>query len=358
MKVAIDISPLQDGHKVRGIGYYLKNLKENLEKEKTEVELSFIENINTSSDASILHIPYFDPFFLTLPSNSKIPYIVTVHDLIPLVFSEHFPTGIKGKLKWQIQKGRVKKARAIITDSNSSKKDIGRIMGISSEKIHVIYLAASEKFKPFGESEKAKIRKKYNLPEKYVLYVGDATWNKNLVRLFKSLKNLGYPTYIIGKALNEENVSDNPWNKELLKAQDIIKESSNIHTLGFIPDEDLPVIYSAARVFAFPSLYEGFGLPVIEAMACGTPVVTTRNGSLQEVAGEAALFVDGNSENDIGKGIRSIYDNDDLYKKYSELGIQNAKKFSWEKTAEQTLDVYEQVLGVCSKIDHGINKKH
>lgn len=342
MRVAIDVSPLKSGHKVRGTGFYLKNLKENLE--KIDKDLIFFENIKEVKDVDLIHFPYFDPFFLTLPGNSNIPYVVTVHDLTPLVFPKDFPPGVKGRLKWQIQKRRLKKSKAIITDSNASKKDIVRILKYPQENIHVVYLAASEKFKPFNESEKQKIKKKYDLPERYALYVGDATANKNVLRLFEAIEKVEIPLVVIGKALSDENITPNAWNEELRKAQGIAKNSRFIKRLGFVEENDLPKIYSAASVFAFPSLYEGFGLPVIEAMASGTPVVTTQAGSLKEVAGNCAYFVDPLDVNSIAQGIKEVFENQKLQDDFSKLGIKNAERFSWQKTAKETLEVYEKVF--------------
>src|SRR5690606_743268 len=150
-------------------------------------------------DVDIIHYPYFDPFFLTLPLKKRVKTIVTVHDLTPLVFPDAFPAGIKGKLSWQVQKYSLKSASAIIADSEASKKDIIRLTGIDSNKIHVVYLAAGEEFErlQLSDTRNKELRKKYKLPENFLLYVGDVTWNKNLPRLLDAIEEANVPLVMI-----------------------------------------------------------------------------------------------------------------------------------------------------------------
>src|SRR5438046_3377790 len=148
MKIGIDISPLSSGHKVRGTGFYLQHLKDALEKYFPENKYAFFtsgEKIPEKID--LVHYPYFEPFLITLPFKKPHKLVVTILDLTPLVFPEHFPSGVKGRLKWQVQRMLVKQADAIITISLASKKDIIRFTGIPARKIHVTYLAAGEEFK-------------------------------------------------------------------------------------------------------------------------------------------------------------------------------------------------------------------
>ena len=156
MNIAIDISPLKNGHylqhRVRGTGFYLQNLKSSLEKYYPENKyVYFNRGDSLDEDIDVVHYPYFEPFFLTLPVFSKNKKIVTVHDLTPLVFPEHFRAGLKGSLKWQLQKLALKNANAIVTDSESSKRDVIKYIGINSEKIKVVYLAAGEEFKRIND---------------------------------------------------------------------------------------------------------------------------------------------------------------------------------------------------------------
>jgi glycosyltransferase involved in cell wall biosynthesis len=347
MKVAIDISPLQSGHKVRGVGFYLTYLKKEFEQDSRAKFTFFTYRSSVPKDVDIVHYPYFEPFFVTLPFFEQHKRIVTIHDLTPLVFPEHFPAGIKGNLSWQIQRLNLIRSDGIITDSLSSKKDIAKYAGIAEEKIHVVYLAAGEEFREVKiDNVKQKVLQKYNLPEKFVLYVGDVTWNKNLPRLIGAMKELNIPLVMVGKSLVQKDFDKtNSWNKDLVEVQKLTNDDSRFIKLGFVPTEDLVVLYNIATVFVFPSLYEGFGLPILEAMQCGCPVVTTREGSLPEVAGEAAYYVDAYDRESIAKGVSEVYLSKKLQEQLSEKGKDQAKKFSWRKTAEETIQVYKKSLG-------------
>lgn len=352
MRIAIDISPLQKGHfiqhRVRGIGFYIEYLKKELLERYPQHNYTFYtRGENLPNDINIIHIPYFEPFFISLPISKKFKTVVTIHDLTPLVFSKYFPSGIKGKLKWEIQKVLLKKVDAIIADSESSKKDIIKYAGISEKKINVVYLAAGDEFKKI-ETEKLRIddvKKKYNLPEKFVLYVGDVTWNKNLPRLLEAIKKINIPLVMVGKALIEENYDKtNLWNQDLVKVQQMVKENKKILCLGFVPTEDLVILYNIATVFVMTSLYEGFGLPILEAMSCGCPVVTTKEGSLSEIAGEAALYVDAYDSESISRGIENLYKDANLREVFSKKGLKQAKNFTWQKTAMETIKIYEKEI--------------
>ena len=348
MKIALDISPLEKGneHRTRGSGFYLKYLKSSLQQYASNEEfIYFTRREKIPRDVDIIHLPYFEPFFLTLPSKFDQKTIVTVHDLTPIKFKDNFPVGIKGNIKWQLQKSRLKKADFIITDSYSSKKDIVEIIKISEKKVKVIYLAAGEGFTKVCTEDIQALRKKFALPPKFVLYVGDVTWNKNLPRLVKAMTKLKLPLVLVGKALSDKNFDrTNPWNKDLLEVHKLIEKADNIVTLGFVNNIDLVALYSAATVFAMPSLYEGFGLPVIEALQCGTPVITSGEGSLSEVTGDAAVIADAYSMLDIADKIQKVFLDLALQADLSEKGIERAKKFTWEKTARQTLAVYREAV--------------
>lgn len=345
MKVAIDISPLNSAHKVRGTGSYLNSLRESLLLERPEKDFVFFTSEEKiPKDIDVIHYPYFEPFFLTLPLKKRAKTVVTVHDLTPIVFRKEFPVGIKGALKWKLQKKSLRRSNAIITDSNSSKKDIEGILGCDSDKIHVVYLAASSIFKPLGDSVKKQIIKKYNLPEKFVLYVGDVTWNKNLPRLIEAINQTGEYLVIAGKAFNNKDYDhSNPWNKDLVKAQKLADKNKRIISLGFVSNEDLVGLYNAATIFVMPSLYEGFGLPVLEAMQCGCPVITSSKGSLGEVGGEAVYYIDPYETDSIKNAIVELDLDGNKRKVLSERGLAQAKKFSWEKTARETMEVYEKL---------------
>jgi len=347
MKIAIDIRPLKSEHNVRGVGFYLVRLKEGLLKQfPKETFIFFNKTTEIKKDVDLIHYPYFDPFFLTLPFDNRKKTVVTVHDLIPLLFPQNFPAGARGKFRWEIQKRLLKGTGAIITDSQSSKKDIVDLTHVSEEKVHVVYLAAAKEFRKIENPViLTTIRKKYTLPDRFILYVGDVTWNKNLPRLVKVATKLRIPLVMVGKALIEKDFDrSNPWNQDRLTVEKLARGNPFIVRLGFLSLPDLVAIYNAATVFVMPSLYEGFGLPALEAMQCGAPVVVSKKGSLPEVVGKAGYYVNAEGEDDIASGIQSLYNDRSLQQKLRGLSKEQAKLFSWEKTCRETMQVYEHAV--------------
>jgi len=358
MKIAL-VEPPLEGHKYRGIGTYFNNLVKALEKLSTvNFQLSTIKNIPENVD--IVHFPYFDPFFLTLPIIKKKPTVTTVHDLTPIVFPDKFPPGIRGKIRWQIQKYSLRKSSAIITDSENSKRDIVRLTGFPKDKIFVVYLASAPEFRLIKDALLLRsIREKYHLPEKFVLYVGDVNYSKNISGLIKAFKRytsevspraeLGGPStsevklVLVGKAFKDERLKET---REIIKLIEFLDLTKKVTRLGFLPIEDLAAIYNLAIIYVQPSFYEGFGLPVLEAMACGVPVVCARVASLPEVTGAAAILVDPKNEEEIMAAINKVLslsprERQEMAKK----SLTQAKKFSWEKTTQKTLEVYKKVIG-------------
>lgn len=265
-----------------------------------------------------------------------------------MVFPEHFPAGIKGNIKWQIQKKSLLGCQAIVTDSENSKKDIIKITGFPGDRIYVIYLAPSSKYKKLEMGTwNLEIKQKYHLPDIFVLYVGDVTWNKNLPKLLQAIKTINIPLVMVGKALVEDNFDkNNRWNQDLIKVQEECRRNKKILRLGFVPEDDLAKIYNQAHVLTMPSLYEGFGLPVLEALACGCPVITSRNSSLKEISGESAIYIDPENIDNITSRISQILNlkrESDEYKKLQQAGMSWVAKFSWEKTAKETINIYNQV---------------
>lgn len=348
MRVAIDTSPISKKinslHSVRGVGSYINMLVENLPRIDKKNEYVFVEDKKFPEDIDLIHYPYFDPFFITLPFLPKKKFIVTVHDLIPLVFPKHFPPGLKGNLKWITQRQLLKNASAIVTDSECSRKDIERIVGVKGGHVKVVYLAAEKSFKPITDTpalHSASV--KYKLPENFILYVGDVTWNKNLPRLIDAIKKTPYPLVLVGKVWDQKpsEISQNPWNKDFKFVMSAIEEDKQFIRLGFVSGEDLVRIYNMATVLVMPSLYEGFGLPVLEAISCGCPVITSKEGSLHEVGGNACYFIDPYSLESIKKGIMEIMRNEELRIALSKKGLEQAKRFSLEKTIGGLVKVYE-----------------
>ncbi len=347
MHIAIDITPTQSGHKTRGVGSYTRLLVEALQKIKSDHSFYFFtRGKKLPKNVDLVHYPYFDPFFLTLPIIQPLPYVVTVHDLIPLAYPDKFPRGIRGEMKWQVQRLSLVRSKAIITDSYASKHDIARFTGISSDHIYPVHLAPAAHFhKVTDASLLKKISVKYALPKKFILYVGDVNWNKNVPGLLEAFalikstefKDLGL--VFVGKAFSETDVPEvqhiNQKIRELHIGNSVVK-------LGFVPDNDLATIYSLAALYVQPSFAEGFGLPILEAMACGCPVVASDASSLSEISGPA-IKVNPSDPLDMSGGIRQILQHKNI-RALSKKGIAWAEKFSWEKVANQTITIYEKIL--------------
>jgi glycosyltransferase involved in cell wall biosynthesis len=340
IKVFIDKGPLKNESAFRGVGEYTRNLIEALGKQGN------LELVGADKNPDIVHYPYFDLFFLTLPFSKKCPTVVTIHDVIPLIFPKHYPPGIRGSLKFQLQKLSLKSVSAVITDSENSKKDIIKYLGCPKEKVFVIPLAPARGFKQSAFSiQHSAIREKYLLPEHFVLYVGDVNYNKNILGLVEACKKINIPLVIVGKQARQED-----FNREHIENQPLVQlieeygDEPLVKRIGFIPTNDLVTIYNLATVYCQPSFYEGFGLPILQAMACGCPVVAANTGSLPEICGNAAIMVNPNDIKSIAGGLREVVENEDLRRDLIKKGLNQVKKFSWEKTAEETIRVYERVL--------------
>lgn len=347
MNIAIDITPLESAHRARGVGVYTKNLVDALETYgKGHTYLYFTGKQPVPQDADIVHYPYFDPFFLTLPLLKPKPTVVTVHDLIPLVFPYKFPPGIRGALKWQVQKVSLRGAKRIIADSLCSKHDIVRIVGVKKEIVDTVYLAPDAAYHEISDPKVlTAVRKRYSLPKQYILFVGDVNWNKNVIGLLRAFAVLRkrkelmqFKLVLVGRAFE---------NSALAETQEINRFITGnalghvVVTAGSIPLDELAAVYSMASVYVQPSHYEGFGLPVLEAMACGCPVVSTNVSSLKEIAGPALLVSP--SPDDLAGGIVRALTRDKS--KQIALQFEWVKRFTWRETAKKTIESYEKVLG-------------
>jgi glycosyltransferase involved in cell wall biosynthesis len=349
MKVLIDISPLQNMHKTRGIGMYTKQLGEYLPIIDSENQYILTSKSQYISDADLIHYPYFDLFFHTLPMKKKAKTVVTIHDVIPLVFPKLHPPGIKGSISYIMQKIALSSVDAIITDSENSKRDIIKHLKTEKNKIVVIPLASASIFKKLSLSSIKNIKIKYQLPDNFFLYVGDVNPTKNIIGLLQAFsifmkKNIDYDLVLVGRALG-------------LKSKEVQDIKSKINQLGLNsrvhlhskvpldPPSDLVAIYNLSKWYIQPSIYEGFGLPVLEAFATSTPVICSNSSSLPEVTGNAVLKFDPNSEEDIaGTMVKAINLKDEARNRYIKLGNERLKQYSWEKTAKMTLAVYKSVL--------------
>ncbi len=347
IRVAIDTAPLKSGDAVRGIGFHTKSLVEHLKKIK-DIKISLVDvSCADLSKYDLVHYQKFHPYLFSIPFFKRQKSILTIHDLIYLVYPKAYPPGIKGKVRFLIQKYLLKKMDAVITISETSKKDIVRFLGIPAEKIHVVHLAPREIFQPITNHQSLiAAKRKYGLPDRFVLYVGDVNYNKNVMGLIKASKIVGIPVVIVGKqAASTDFDKTHPENRIL---SELLKKHGNdkdVIRLGFVDDDDLVEIYNLASVYCQPSFYEGFGLPVLEAFASGCPVVASRTQALVEIGEPGCLFADPKDPRDMAKKISMILEDETLRNQLVETGKVLAGNYSWQKTAWETANVYRLVAG-------------
>ncbi len=266
--------------------------------------------------------------------------VVTLHDVIPWSHpgtSTFLDTLIyRWWLPWALRR-----VDAIITDSESSKRDICRFLGVPEWRVVVVPLGVSSTYRPASPSEIAAARARYRLPDEYLLVVGSLEERKNLRRLLSACVRLWRegetrPLVVVGarKPGYESSFS-------ALRNPDL---TQRVIFTGYVPENDLPGLYSGATIFVFPSRYEGFGLPPLEAMACGTPVVCSDTSSLPEVVGDAAVLVDPSSVEALAGALASVLADAPLRAQLRERGLQRAQRFTWQRAAEETLIVYREVV--------------
>lgn len=341
IKVAFNTNPINSGHKNRGIGIYTRFLLEKLRK-SPKVEIVDFKNLY---EADLIHYPFFDFYKQTLPLVKKKPTVVTIHDVTPLLFPKHYPPGIKGSLNNLIQRLSLYNVKAILTDSENSKKDIQKVLGIDKDKIFVTYLSGANHYKKeTNEKTLESVKKKYKLPGYYALYIGNVNWNKNLLNMAKAAIGADIDFVLIGKSFEERGNLEHPEMRSFKKFLELYEKHPKIHILGFVEDKDIGTIMSLAKVFLFTTFYEGFGMPILEAQRCEVPVITSTTSSLPEVAGESALLVNPSRTEDITDAIKRVIKDSKLARELVQKGLKNIKRFSWEKCAEETIKAYEKAL--------------
>lgn len=347
MKVMVDVRQLASGNAHRGVGSYTRLLVSELE------QLPDIELIKPISDhltqrrekPDIIHYPFFDLFFPTLPFHFITPGVVTIHDVIPLKFPQYYPRGKRGSIMFRRQLLALKTVSAIITDSLSSKTDIVASLGCSEDKVSVISLAAHPGFKQSSPEEVKETLKNNNLPSEYVLYVGDINYNKNIPQLIKAVKFLPDSVHLVcvGKNFFSQPIPEWQWIEVQLALSGVAERVHFVTTILQDQIQQLSALYSGAIAYIQPSLYEGFGLPILEAMKCRTPVVSTPLSSLPEVAGEHAIYVQPDAEA-IAGGVREVMDWSKTKRiQVTRAAAQWADHYSWTKTAKETVEVYKKV---------------
>jgi glycosyltransferase involved in cell wall biosynthesis len=368
MRIAIDARKLHDF----GIGTYVRNLLRHLARidrstefvllcrpQDSEMAPTLGENFRAVSQLSLPYsvgeqfavprdlrrerIDLFHSPHYVLPPLTPCRSVVTIHDCIHLMFPQYLPN----RLAYAYARGSMwaatRRAQRVFTVSEASKADILRYFRIPADKITVIYNAIDERFATdLGEERIALARERYQLFDPYVLYVGNIKPHKNVERLidaFDRLRHTGFDhlkLLIIG-----DEISKHPGLRRAVHQHKLHKW---VRFLGFVPIETLAALYRLAAVFVFPSLYEGFGLPPLEAMASRTPVVSSNASSLPEVVGDAAVLVDPYDPESIADGMRRVLTDADLRADLIARGLQRARAYSWEASVQRIHDIYEEVI--------------
>jgi len=291
--------------------------------------------------ADLIHMPLNQiPFFMPRP------YVVTIHDVSTFLFGSH--SGLRENIRlFRFRRGLLR-ARCVIAVSEATRRDVENLLGIPQERLRLVYSAPDPRFlaPPPPQEDIQRLLERYQIRQPYLLYAGRIRPHKNVPRLIEAFAVVRndlekHPAYrdlrliIIG-----DEISRHP---EVRRAVVQTRNQHVVRFLGFVPFETLRTFYAAADLFVFPSLYEGFGLPPLEAMATGTPVVTTSVSSLPEVVGNAAMLVNPENVFDIARGIREVLLDPALRQRLITAGSEQARRFSWLRTAHDVLEVYKSV---------------
>ena len=370
VRIGIDARKLHDF----GIGTYLRNLLRHLARIDSQTEFVILcrpedrdtlaglgenfrpvpESSGNYSIAEQIRIPWalrregvtlFHAPHYVLPPLVRCKSVVTIHDCIHLMFPQYLPN--RAAL-WYARASitlAARRATRVMTVSESSKRDILRFVDTRPEKIDVIYNAYDERFaiEP-AEEDVARVRERYQLHDPFILYAGNVKPHKNLERLIRAFARVKLQAgrNDLRLVLLGDDVSRYGSLRRTVEEAGV---RPDVRFFGFVPPRTLAALYRMASVFAFPSLYEGFGLPPLEAMACGTPVVTSRISSLPEVVGDGALLVDPYSEEEIAGGIARLLDDTQLRRVLIERGLARAASFSWERSVRAIHAGYLKALG-------------
>lgn len=282
---------------------------------------------------------YHNPAFILPLVNFRYKKIITVNDLGFYTFGHNFAKGWHARHMKMMLPLSIKQADKIIAISQATKNQIIDVFHVASDKIVVTYLGVSEKYRVIASQVEVKeVLHKYQIEKPYILFVGTMDPRKNLVRLIKAFQ-------IVKRQKNDIKLVIIGNKGELfLEELNKLVASGDIILTGYVGEEELVCLYNGASIFAFPSLYEGFGLPILEAMACGIPVITSNVYSMPEAAGDAAILVDPENIKEIANAIIGLLDNQVLRKQLIAKGLARVTQFTWEKTARETLAVYQEIM--------------
>ncbi|MCS7227547.1 MAG: glycosyltransferase family 4 protein [Endomicrobia bacterium] len=365
MKIGIDGREFAKG-KITGIGRFLYTLLSYLIKEKPEWKFYIFLNQNCELNLEFhnlykIYIPekitfvwdqikllahskryqldlFYSPYY-KFPIFSSTPIVTTIFDIIYLLV-EPYKNYVKYKLYVKnFIKFTSEKVKKIITCSNTAKNDLINILGIKEDKIEVIYLCVDEKFQPQPYEKIKEVKKKYNIDSKYILYVGNSKPHKNLFRLIKAYN-------LLPKDLKKEYILILAGVKKTDFPHSLLIADYSLLLIESISDDDLPSLYSGAELFVFPSLCEGFGLPPVEAMSCGCPVVAAGVSSIPEVLGNSALYFDPYNIYDIRDKIFEILTNQKLKEELSKSGFNHVKQFTRNNMGEKFINILSSITKV------------
>lgn len=280
---------------------------------------------------------FLSPSFLFTNLSKDCKKIMIIHDLSFELYPEFFT--FKKRLWHKLIKPKqlCQQADKIIAISNNTKNDVIKIYDVNPEKIEVVYDGISEIFfQPISEEQKNKVKNKFNLPDNYVFYLGNLEPRKNvesLILAFDKVKDKSTHLVIAG---------GQAWKyKNIYKLWQNSQARGRIKLLGYVDTADKPSLYALAKIFVYPSIYEGFGLPPLEAMACGTPAITSFNSSLAEVVSDAGLLIDPNNTNELAETINQLLLDEKLQNIFKEKGLRQSQKFRWNDAAQKILDILQ-----------------
>jgi glycosyltransferase involved in cell wall biosynthesis len=274
------------------------------------------------------------PFFLKTGK-----YVITIHDLIPLVLPWAFPRKRRLVSTAALRRAR-KQADIILVPSEASKADVIRYLQVEAGRVRVIPWGCEARFTPSGApTHAAEVKKRYGLPDRYILFLGTLEPRKDVLTLLQAFAILRAEQF--DAELRLVIAGGKGWGYgEFFTTREALKLGDRAIFTGFVDEEDLPDLYRGALLFIYPSLYEGFGLPILEAMACGTPVITSTTSSMPEVAGDAAIYVEPRKPERLAAAMASVLGDAKGMAELRRRGLERAKSFTWEAVARTTLDVY------------------
>ena len=287
--------------------------------------------------ASLLHATAFVGPFL-----SAVPQVITVHDLSFLRYPRFFRTSRRLYLG-RLTGPACRRARAVIAVSRFTAREVVALLGVPEERVHVIYHGVDPRFRPLPAEVVEAFRRRKGLPQRYILHLGTLEPRKNLPTLIRAFARLRDPTLHLVLA-GGRGWLDNP----IFELVASLGLEGRVHFPGYVPDEELPLWYNAASLFASLSHYEGFGMPVVEAEACGVPVVAGNRASLPEAAGDGALLVPPTDEEAVREAMARLLTDAALRERVRQAGLAHSRTFTWERTARETLALYRAVLGMAS----------